>query len=103
MFVFTHFFQSEHCTLDIENEKIVFSTAIALELKRTEILEIDFILHTKTDLSPSLTFNENIDILIAPNLLHDPTLYIEGLSIYNMSPANVSLPKGNPSILYSFL
>ena len=73
MFVFTHFFQSEHCILDIENEKIVFSTAIALELKPTEILEIDFILHTKTDLSPSLTFNEKIDILIAPNLLHDPT------------------------------
>ena len=53
--------------------RLFFSTAIALELKPTEILEIDFILHTKTDLSPSLTFNEKIDILITPNLLHDPT------------------------------
>ena len=65
-----------------------------MEIKPTEILELDFTLHTKTNLSPSLTFNEGIDILIAPNLLRDQTLYIEGLSVYNMSPTTVSLPEG---------
>ena len=94
MFVFSHFFQSEHCNLNIDKEKIVFSTSTTMQIQPAEILELDFILHTKTTLSPSLTINESINILIAPNLLREQTLYVEGLSIYNMSPTTISLPEG---------
>ena len=94
MFVFSHFFQSEHCDLKIDKEKIVFSTTKPLQLEPAEILQLDFILHTKTTLSPTLTVNEEINILIAPNLLREQTLYVEGLSLYNMSNSNISLPKG---------
>jgi hypothetical protein len=75
MFVFSHF-QSEHCSLNIDKEKIVFSTTTPLQIQPAEILELDFILHTKTTLSPTLTINEDINILIAPNLLREQTLYV---------------------------
>jgi hypothetical protein len=65
-----------------------------MEIQPAEILELDFTLHTKTTLSPSVTFNEDINILIAPNLLREQTLYVEGLSIYNMSTTTISLPEG---------
>ena len=63
---------------------------------------VDLILHTNTAISPTIRVNENIRVIIAPNLLQDPSLHIGGLSLYNMSTEHIELKQDTFLFAISF-
>ena len=63
---------------------------------------MDLILHTNTAIAPTITVNEEIRVMIAPNILQDPSLHIDGLSLYNMSPDETTIKQGTFFFAISF-
>ena len=102
MFIFQYFLQSTKMILDIKDDQIVFLTGSDVQLHPTEIAEFDFILHTKTEFLPSIKTTEQLNILVAPHLFHQPELVIEGLSIYNLSGDTLVIPSGTLLFSLSF-
>ena len=94
LLLFSHHFVSETCSLDVEKDSIVIRMKEDLRLAATDIHHLDFILHTNTAIAPTITVNEEAHLMIAPHLLQDPSLHINGLSLYNMSTEENTVKKG---------
>ena len=73
LLLFSHHFVSEVCSLDVEQDSIVVRTKSQITLGPTDILQVDLILHTNTAIAPTITVNEEIRVMIAPNLLPFPS------------------------------
>ena len=102
LLLFSHHFVSEVCSLDVEQDSIVVRTKSHITLGPTDILQVDLILHTNTAIAPTITVNEEIRVMIAPKMLQDPSLHIDGLSLYNMSPDETTIKQGTFLFAISF-
>ena len=91
----------EH-TFAFDDKNCFFSHTIPITLGPTDIMHVDLILRTNTAISPTIRVNENIRVMIAPNLLQDPSLHIGGFSLYNMCTEHTELKQDTFLFAISF-
>ena len=83
MLLFYYHFQSEFCSLDVEEDLITFRTKKKFTIDPATVHHLDFMLHTRCTHTPILNLNETASLLISPNLFHDPLLNILNVSLFN--------------------
>ena len=82
--IIPHYFQSQNVKLDVEGKYLVFKTSNVITIPPAEIIQIDVVLDTHIDMIATMTQNDNLSVLVAPDLYQDPTLHVSNMMLYNM-------------------
>ena len=89
--IIQHYFQSQRIKLDVQGRYLVFKTADVITIPPAEILHVDIVLHTHLDMTATMTQNDDLSVLVAPDLYQDPTLNISSMMIYNLEAKPTTL------------
>ena len=89
--IIPHYFQSQNVKLDVDGQNLIFKTTSAITIPAAEIIQIDCILDTQIDLIATMTQNDDLPVLVAPDLFQDPALHIFNMMLYNLETKTTTL------------